>query len=46
MVMRWLERRLVKLVQCWLSTPPPGEPIDTSPFLKILKKRVLDDSDA
>ena len=36
MVMRWLERGLVKLVQRW-STLPPGEPIDTSPFLKILK---------
>lgn len=31
MVMRWLEHGLVKLVQRW-STPPAGEPIDTSPF--------------
>jgi phosphatidylglycerophosphatase GEP4 len=37
MVMRWLEYRLVKLVQRW-STPPPDEPIDPSPFLKVLSK--------
>ena len=37
MIMRWLEHGLVKLVRrC--STPPEGEPVDTSLFLKVLKK--------
>ena len=37
MIMRWLEHGLVKLVQrC--STPPAGEHVDTSLFLKVLKK--------
>jgi phosphatidylglycerophosphatase GEP4 len=37
MIMRWLEHGLVKLVQrC--STPPTGEPVDTSEFLKVLRK--------
>ena len=37
MIMRWLEHGLVKLVQrC--STPPPGEAVDTSRFLKVLSK--------
>ena len=35
--MRWFEHGLAKLVQrC--STPPTGEPADTSQFLKVLKK--------
>jgi len=37
MIMRWLEHGLVKLVQRW-TTPPAGEAIDTTPFLKVLKK--------
>jgi phosphatidylglycerophosphatase GEP4 len=37
MIMRWLEHGLVKLVQrC--STPLTGEPVDTSLFLKVLRK--------
>lgn len=37
MIMRWLEHGLVKLVQrC--STPPTGESVDTSQFLKVLSK--------
>ena len=37
MMMRWLENGLVKLVQrC--STPPTGEPVDTSQYLKSLQK--------
>ena len=37
MIMRWLEHGLVKLVQRF-STPPTGEPVDTSLFLKVLRK--------
>jgi phosphatidylglycerophosphatase GEP4 len=33
MLMRWMERRLMNTVERW-STPPTGEPIDVSPFLK------------
>jgi phosphatidylglycerophosphatase GEP4 len=37
MTMRWLENGLVKLVQrC--STPPTGEFVDTSQFLKVFSK--------
>jgi phosphatidylglycerophosphatase GEP4 len=37
MLMRWMERGLVNAVERW-STPPMGEPIDTSPFLKDEQK--------
>ena len=33
MFMRWMERGLVNTVERW-STPPTGEPIDVSRFLK------------
>ena len=33
MLMRWMERSLVNTVERW-STPPTGEPIDISQFLK------------
>ena len=36
MIMRWLEHGLVKLVQ--RCSTPPTEPVDTSHFLKVLKK--------
>jgi phosphatidylglycerophosphatase GEP4 len=37
MIMRWLEHGLVKSVQRW-TTPPAGEAIDPTPFLKVLRK--------
>ena len=37
MIMRWFEHGLVKLVQRF-SIPPTGEPVDTSLFLKVLRK--------
>ena len=40
MVMKWVEHGLVKLVQRW-STPPAGEPMDTSPFLQVIRKPEL-----